>query len=82
MNSDTTMIMVIFVSLTGFLLAALGIFLILAAFNKSGCLWLFCGILFLIAGMAFCSYNFPAVTTGIVFGALLYAVLRYLKKED
>lgn len=80
MNSDT--ILFVFFSLIGFLLMALGIFLILSAFNKDGCGWLFFGVVAIILAMACASFCFPAVIAGGVFGALLFAVVYFIKRES
>lgn len=82
MHSDTFTIMTVFSSLIGFLTMALGIFLILAAFCKKGCGWLVFGVVAIILAMACASFCFPAVIAGGVFGALLFAVVYFLKEEN
>lgn len=70
----------------GGLFAALGIFLILAAFCRKGCGWLFFGVLALVISVAF-GAGCPAAYSvawmiGAVLGALLFAVVRFLETRE
>lgn len=70
----------------GGLLAALGIFLILAAFFRKGCGWLVFGVVALVLSMAVgagCSADYSlALIVGTVLGALLFAVVRFLETKS
>ena len=70
----------------GGLFAALGMFLILAAFCRKGCGWLFFGVGALIVSLIFGAWC-PAIYSaalmiGLVFGALLFAVVRFLETRE
>ena len=70
----------------GGLFAALGIFLILAAFCRKGCGWLVFGVVALVVSLIFgvwCPATYSvALMIGAVFGALLFAVMRFLETRE
>lgn len=78
---DTDTIMFASASAIGFFLMALGILMILTAFVKDGCGWLFFGVLAILTAMACCCLiSFLTVIAGGVFGALLFAAIYLYKK--
>ena len=79
---DTDIINLVYVA--GSLLAALGVFMILAAFCKKGCGWIFFGCIALIVSVVFGAGCLAVYAVywiiGAIIGAMIFAVVRYIEE--